>query len=76
MNEVYALVSDVLIPIFLILVPAGVGFYFAKMAGFIAGFNIGVMFSVFYLDVPEYFLVAMVIIDVLLYFFGVRTNDI
>jgi len=62
----------VLVPLIIILFCAFVGYTFARDIGFIAGLNIGVLVCVLMIGFPQYALVLLVIVDVLLFWVDTR----
>lgn len=69
----YEIISEILFPLLVILISGFAGYFFAKTVGFIAGLNVGVLLATLYLDFPEYALIVMAIIDVLLIFGDLKT---
>lgn len=72
METIFTTITTVLIPFIFILIPAFIGLIFGGMLGLILGLNIGAILTVEFLAYPDYLLIGLVIVDVVLYFTGVR----
>lgn len=64
----YEIISEILIPLLVVVVCGFAGYFFAKKPGFFAGINVGLLIAVLELGFPEYFLVVLAIVDIVLIF--------